>query len=91
VTELDPATDLVIGTTEASENVTVKACNLLGCDQLTTSADGTGFWQADFSGIVNIVPGATGTACVIDELGEKTCVNWEIEEGYQIYLPLIIK
>jgi hypothetical protein len=91
VTELDPDADLLFGITEANEDVTVTACNLLSYGQLTTTAYGDGLWQADFSGIVNIVPGATGTACVIDELGEKTCVNWEVEEGFQIFLPLIIK
>lgn len=91
VTELDSSADRVMGTTDPLENVTVKACNLLGCDQVTTAAGGTGLWQADFSTLVNIVPGAYGTACVTDELGEKTCVNWQIEEGYNAFLPLLMR
>jgi hypothetical protein len=91
VTELDSSADRVMGTTDPLENVTVKACNLLGCDQVTTAAGGNGLWQADFSALVNIVPGAYGTACVTDELGEKTCVNWQIEEGYNAFLPLLMR
>ena len=95
VTEIDQVLDTVSGTAEPGSEVQVCAYFYDGyyytgaC--IITTADGSGIWQANFSGSVDIMAGSWGGVYQYDENNNYTYIYWEVsDEGYQIFLPLIV-
>jgi hypothetical protein len=95
VTDIDTNTDTVRGTADPTSALV--ACAVAYVNQtynqvcLDINADGSGKWQADFSGSINITVGTYGYVYQLDENNNSTLVFWEVEGDFQVFLPLVTK
>lgn len=95
VTDVDTGADTVSGTADPVSALV--ACAVDYANQtynqvcLDINTDGSGKWQADFSGSINITVGTFGFVYQLDENNNSTFVFWEVEGDFQIFLPLVTK
>jgi hypothetical protein len=87
VTGWDVSLDTLEGTADPNEDVFVIVSDCMGCYRNVT-ADGSGNWTADFSGVADLVPGDTIFLIQSDPDDDNTYVEWMIPE-YDLFLPLI--
>ncbi len=76
VTTVDLDTDTVSGTADEFSEVVVDTDD--GRSVVITSADGSGYWSADFTGLTDIVKGSYGFARRIDDDGDWTEGFWRV-------------
>jgi hypothetical protein len=86
VTTVDEVDDTVSGTSAVSAQIVVMACNYY-CSELTVTANSSGVWTTDFDSLVDISPGASGSATEYDGDGDATQVNWYLLDPYFIVRP----
>ncbi|MGB2896604.1 MAG: hypothetical protein WBB65_10645 [Anaerolineales bacterium] len=89
VTGWDVAADTLTGTADPSADVDLYISDCSGCWQGVT-ADVSGDWVADFTGIADLQPGNSGGAYQYDSDEDGTYVFWEIQR-YDLFLPLIMR
>jgi hypothetical protein len=89
VTDVDPENDTVSGTAPADTEVGVRPCDPSGCYNAYATADASGNWTADLTGIYDIVPGSGGEAFQNDSDGDFTSVSWSVPQ--RVWLPLVLK
>ena len=89
VTGWDVAADTLTGTADPSADVDLYISDCSGCWQGVT-ADVSGDWVADFTGIADLQPGNSGGAYQYDSDEDMTYVFWEIPR-YDLFLPLIMR
>jgi hypothetical protein len=75
VTAVDPDADTVSGTAAPDTEVGVRPCDPSGCYNGYATADASGAWSADLSGIYDIIPGSGGEAFQNDSDGDFTSVS----------------
>ena len=77
---LDPATNVATGTAPSNARVYVNLHDWTGQHRgfLQTTASAAGNWTADFTGIVDVVPGFFGNANVNDADGDSTIAEIRI-------------
>ena len=76
ITGVDEDTNIVSGTADEGETIYVWP-HATG-QQVQVTAGTGGIWQADFTGIFDLVPGEAGRSEVRDEFGNATAVDWHI-------------
>jgi hypothetical protein len=89
VTGVDPETNTVSGTAPPDTEVGVRPCDPSGCYNGYATADASGNWVADLSGIYDIIPGSQGEAFQDDSDGDFTSVSWSVPR--RVWLPLVFK
>ena len=89
VTGWDVVADTLTGTADPNEDVYFSVFDCSGCYSYTT-ADGSGDWVADFTGIADLQPGDQGDAEQDDPDYDSTHVMWSIPI-YELFLPLILR
>jgi hypothetical protein len=89
VTGWDVAADTLTGTADPNEGVLISVFDCNRSYQYVT-ADGSGDWVADFSGIDDLQPGDQGDAVQYDPGYGSTHVLWSIPL-YELFLPLIMR
>lgn len=85
ITAVDELADTVAGTAEVGETVHVWP-HATG-QQLQVIADAAGVWQADFSGVFDLVGGEGGRSEVRDEQGNSTAVDWYVPNPRFVVFP----
>lgn len=86
VVEVDLLSDFVHGTADPGCNVRVNACSNFNCDSIETTADGLGYWEADFSDSLDL--GWDVYLEVITSIDlDYTAITWEV---FKIYLPITV-
>lgn len=86
VTTIDAVTDTVSGTSAGSAQIVVWACDY-NCNQLTVTANSSGVWAANFTGLVDIDRGSSGAAAQYDPDGDSTVIFWYFRDPYFIVRP----
>ena len=90
VTKMDYGLDTVEGTAEAEvllDVLVIDAAYYYGY-RIAVMSSSIGNWIADFSSMINIIPGFSVQVAQDDEDGDSTVVYWQ-PELFSIYLPLI--
>ena len=85
ITGVDEDTNIVSGTADASEIVYVWP-HATG-QQVESIVGSGGTWDADFTGIFDLVPGEAGRSEVRDEFGNATAVDWYIPNPRFVVFP----
>jgi len=83
------AADTLSGTADPDADVSLAILNCSGC-WLDVTANGSGNWTADFTGIADLQPGTEGLAVQPDSDGDYTDLSWSIPI-YELFLPLIMR
>jgi hypothetical protein len=86
ISSADKDTDVVSGTADADAQIYVWP-HATGQELLAT-ADSGGNWQADFTGVYDLVPGEGGRAESRDEAGNATAVDWRIPYPHFSVFPV---
>ena len=86
VTSVSETADTVNGTTWPYNVLEVNACNG-NCVWLDIYSDQNGNWVANFSGQVDISPGAYGYVYQYDNDGNRTAVYWDVPDPYLSAYP----
>lgn len=91
ITDVSVSADTVSGSADPSSDVRVWIFDCSGTCNVSTSANGSGDWVADFSGIgVDILLGDSGYASQFDPDGDETWLQWSVPM-YELYLPLVVR
>ncbi|MCJ7621989.1 MAG: tetratricopeptide repeat protein, partial [Anaerolineaceae bacterium] len=77
MTSVDPESDQVQGTADPGEDVRIAIFNVC-CYDIELTADVSGHWIADFTGLYDLVPGTQIGAEVKDAEGNGTFFEWNI-------------
>lgn len=89
ITEIDEAADIVYGAADPNSDVYLNAFTSDSeRDSLTVTTDGSGLWQADFSGSLDITRDSVVVAYQTDHEGNKTEIYWYYLSSY---LPVVIR
>ena len=86
ITNLDKVLERVSGTADPGE-VETYACISGVCRKVVAAVNENREWIADYLGLVNIAPGATGEARQYDNEGNFTRVIWEIPVSVTLISP----
>jgi hypothetical protein len=93
VTKVDPDDDTIKGIADAGAEVYAWP-HATGQEQLAiakTNGQAEGKWNADFSGIIDLVPGECGRSEIRDEFANSTAVDWCIPNPtFVAYMPVTI-
>jgi len=88
VTEIDQARDLLSGTAYYGKQVIVFGKNQnLESHKISVTPDASGFWRADFSGFLDIEPGANGYVWLVDDTGNATRMEWSVPDPIIVAYP----
>jgi hypothetical protein len=89
-TDYDLLEDIIYGIAKTNKILKVLALGEEYGIRITTTANESGIWSADFSGLIDIKMGTRGSVEQSDEDEDTTSVDWVISEKNYIYLPLIL-
>ncbi len=78
ISSVDPITNIVFGTADPFDPITVAAWWNCGYQSLNVSADVNGDWMVDFSGACDIIPNTTVGAYEYDSDGDSTRFDWRV-------------
>ena len=86
VTAIDQENNTLTGTAEPNQGLVVIAeiahNNNYEDKRIETIADGSGTWEVDFTGHINITQGTYGWVVQYDQQGNWTEINWSIPNPY---------
>jgi hypothetical protein len=80
ITNVDAAADVITGTAPPAAVVDVHACSQFDCEDLVVTADGDGFWTANFT--IDIQTEFGGAAQIYDPDGDATHRGWQLNAPY---------
>ncbi len=83
VTGVDEVADTVTGTADPGDVIEVHGPGA----RLEVTADGSGAWTADFTGLIDLQPGDGGHAAEIDGDGDQTHAGWHVPDPLFVVSP----
>jgi hypothetical protein len=98
ITEVNPLTDVISGTTAPNSYVDLQTCGVGGCTYRTELADSNGDWAANFGvvgdqpweqTIFDILPDTIGDSRQWDNDIDATMIQWFVR--YDVFLPLVMR
>jgi hypothetical protein len=85
VANVDPVANVIGGT--ATPGAEVQVWPHETGQQLKVTANDSGVWQADFTGVFDLVPGTCGRSQILDAFDNATAVDWCAPKPWLIAFP----
>jgi hypothetical protein len=87
VTSARAPTNTVLGIAEPGDVIFAWPHQTRLVTPVQTSSGEDGVWEANFTGVIDLSPGAWGRAEVRDETGNATAVDWLVD--FAVYIPML--